>query len=49
MSLISIRSESPFVRSPEGGEIQKKLWKETIETLQEDTHTTLTGYVEARA
>ncbi|KAL8980980.1 MAG: hypothetical protein Q9205_004094 [Flavoplaca limonia] len=37
--------EGPWVRSPEGSKTQKKLWNETIETLQEDTHTSLTGYV----
>ncbi|KAL8813216.1 MAG: hypothetical protein Q9223_000969 [Gallowayella weberi] len=45
MSECKPTAESPFVRSTEGGQIQKKLWKETIETLQEDTHTPLTGYV----
>ncbi|KAL8751747.1 MAG: hypothetical protein Q9199_006211 [Rusavskia elegans] len=45
MSECKPTAESPWVRSPEGGQIQKKLWNETIETLQEDTHTSLTGYV----
>ncbi|KAL8778494.1 MAG: hypothetical protein Q9213_007385 [Squamulea squamosa] len=45
MSECKPTAEGPWVRSSEGGKIQKKLWNETIETLQEDTHTSLTGYV----
>ncbi|KAL8734239.1 MAG: hypothetical protein Q9181_003285 [Wetmoreana brouardii] len=35
----------PWVRSPEGAKIQKKLFNETIETLQEDTRSSLTPYL----
>ncbi|KAI4098313.1 MAG: hypothetical protein L6R37_006543 [Teloschistes peruensis] len=35
----------PWVRSPEGAKIQKKLFTETIETLQEDTRSSLYPYV----
>ncbi|KAI4168062.1 MAG: hypothetical protein LQ343_006695 [Gyalolechia ehrenbergii] len=36
---------SPWVRSEEGGQVQKKLFKQTIDTLQEDTHTSLSSYL----
>ncbi|KAL8770109.1 MAG: hypothetical protein Q9209_004147 [Squamulea sp. 1 TL-2023] len=34
-----------WVLSPEGVKIQKKLWEETIETLQDDTRTSLSNYI----
>ncbi|KAL8779429.1 MAG: hypothetical protein Q9213_006947 [Squamulea squamosa] len=35
----------PWVLSPEGVKIQKKLWEETVETLQDDTRTSLSDYI----